>query len=183
MTVTVTLPDGATDKYMRFGDVYVKHDDGTLDVIRGGARQPDSYASGQWTDVEGDQKSWKNGRFWGSRQPSECRRRKGFPHPSRCGHGNGRHRADPLGGYVLPRHHSPERGDETSHRGGPAGFVYADRKAVEWPDYPGNNMFNSFGNLAVDPTAALLFIDFRSGRTLQLSGSANVVWDTPAADG
>jgi uncharacterized protein len=40
----------------------------------------------------------------------------------------------------------------------------------------GNNMFNSFGNLAVDPTAALLFIDFRSGRTLQLSGSAHVAW-------
>ncbi len=65
MTVTVTLPDGATDKYMRFHDVYVKHDDGTLDVIRGGARQPYSYASGQWTDVEGDQKGWKKGRFWG----------------------------------------------------------------------------------------------------------------------
>ena len=77
----------------------------------------------------------------------------------------------------------PERGNDASHRGGPAGFVYADRKTVEWPDYPGNNMFNSFGNLAVDPTAALLFIDFRSGRTLQLSGSAHVVWDTPAADG
>ena len=65
MTVTVTLPDGLTDKYMRFGDVYVKHDDGSLAVIRGGARQPYSYASGQWTDVVGDQKSWKTGRFWG----------------------------------------------------------------------------------------------------------------------
>jgi hypothetical protein len=27
MTVTVTLQDGATDKYMRFGDEYVKHND------------------------------------------------------------------------------------------------------------------------------------------------------------
>ena len=34
MTVTVTLQDGATDKYMRFGDAYVKHNDGTLDVVR-----------------------------------------------------------------------------------------------------------------------------------------------------
>ena len=65
MTVTVTLPDGLTDKCMRFGDAYVKHDDGTLDVIRTGARQPHSDASGQWTGVEGDQKSWKKGRFWG----------------------------------------------------------------------------------------------------------------------
>ena len=39
MTVTVTLPDGVTDKYMRFGDAYVKHDDGRLDVVRGGAKQ------------------------------------------------------------------------------------------------------------------------------------------------
>jgi len=58
MTVTVTLPDGATDKFMRFGDAYVKHHDGTLDVVRSGAKQPYSYASGEWTDVEGDQKKF-----------------------------------------------------------------------------------------------------------------------------
>lgn len=64
MTVTVTLSDGATDNYMRFGDAYVKHNDGTLDVIRTGAKRPFSYESGAWTDVAGDQKS-KKGRFWG----------------------------------------------------------------------------------------------------------------------
>ena len=77
----------------------------------------------------------------------------------------------------------PERGNDASHRGGPAGFVHVDRNTVEWPDYAGNNMFNSLGNLEVDPTAALLFTDFESGRTLQLSGSAVVDWDEPAADG
>ena len=65
MTVTVTLSDGATDKYMRFGDAYVKHNDGTLDVVRTGAKGPHSYASGAWTDVDGDQKHGKKGRFWG----------------------------------------------------------------------------------------------------------------------
>ena len=55
--------------------------------------------------------------------------------------------------------------------------MHADHNTVEWPDYPGNNMFNSFGNLEVDPTAALLFIDFDSGRTLQLSGRAVVDWE------
>ncbi len=39
MTVTVKLPDGATDEYMRFGDVYVKRGDGGLDVVRGGTKQ------------------------------------------------------------------------------------------------------------------------------------------------
>ena len=65
MTVTVTLRDGATDKYMRFGDVYVKHHDGTLDVVRSGAKQPYSYAPGVWTDVAGDERKWKKSRFWG----------------------------------------------------------------------------------------------------------------------
>ncbi len=65
MTVTVTLSDGATDKYMRFGDAYVRHNDGTLDVIRTGAKRPFSYASGVWADVAGNQKHGKKGRFWG----------------------------------------------------------------------------------------------------------------------
>lgn len=65
MTVTVTLRGGGTVKYMRFGDTYVKQKDGTLDLFRGGAKRSQSYASGQWTEVEGDQKSWKKGLFWG----------------------------------------------------------------------------------------------------------------------
>ena len=64
MTVSVTLADGGTDDYMRSGDAYVKHHDGTLDVVRTGAKNPHSYASGEWTDVEGDQKRFKK-RFWG----------------------------------------------------------------------------------------------------------------------
>ena len=64
MTVCVTLRNGGTDKYMRFGDAYVKNDDGTLDVVRTGARQAYSYASGEWTDVEGDQKKFKKRGFW-----------------------------------------------------------------------------------------------------------------------
>lgn len=64
MTVIVTLPDGGADKYMRFGDAYVNHDDGTLDIIRTGAKQAYHYAPGTWTDVDGDQKTRKTGRFW-----------------------------------------------------------------------------------------------------------------------
>jgi predicted pyridoxine 5'-phosphate oxidase superfamily flavin-nucleotide-binding protein len=77
----------------------------------------------------------------------------------------------------------PERGNDASHRGGPAGFVHVDDNIVSWPDYPGNNMFNSFGNLEIDPTAALLFVDFESGRTLQLSGRAVVDFDESTAHG
>ena len=73
----------------------------------------------------------------------------------------------------------PERGNDASHRGGPPGFVRTDGETLWWPDYPGNNMFNSFGNLAADPTAALLFVDFRTGHTLHLSGTATVQWNIP----
>jgi len=70
----------------------------------------------------------------------------------------------------------PEYGNDASHRGGPAGFVPADTRTVRWSDFPGNNMFNSLGNLAVDPATALLFIDFATGRAIQLSGTAAVQW-------
>jgi uncharacterized protein len=69
----------------------------------------------------------------------------------------------------------PGHSNDASHRGGPPGFVRVDgSRGLWWPDYPGNNMFNSLGNLAVDPTAALLFIDFAAGTTLHLSGSAHL---------
>ena len=74
----------------------------------------------------------------------------------------------------------PDSGNDASHRGGPAGFVRVTPEGLWWPDYPGNNMFNSFGNLAVDATAALLFVDFRTGNMLQLSGTASVDWNTSA---
>jgi hypothetical protein len=37
-------------------------------------------------------------------------------------------------------------------------------------------MFNSLGNLAADPGAALLVVDFATGATLPLSGRARVDW-------
>ncbi len=73
---------------------------------------------------------------------------------------------------------NPERGADASHRGGAAGFVRLDGSSrLWWPDYHGNNLFNSLGNLAVDPEAALLFFDFRDGQALQLSGTARIEWD------
>ncbi len=65
MTVTVTLPDGSAANYMRFGDCYIKHNDGTLDIVRTGNKQHHSYASGEWADVDGDQKKFRKRPFWG----------------------------------------------------------------------------------------------------------------------
>lgn len=77
----------------------------------------------------------------------------------------------------------PSRGADTSHRGGAPGFVSVEDGTLSWPDYPGNNMFNTFGNLEVDSTAALLFVDFATGRALHLSGSATVRWTSAGAPG
>ena len=44
-------------------------------------------------------------------------------------------------------------------------------------------MFNSFGNLAVDDTATLLFADFGTGATVHLSGNARLEWSTPSTSG
>jgi len=77
----------------------------------------------------------------------------------------------------------PARGSDASHRGGSPGFVRVEGGYLWWPDYQGNNMFNTLGNLAVDPTAALLFCDFVTGQTLHLSGTAAIDWTTPGIPG
>jgi predicted pyridoxine 5'-phosphate oxidase superfamily flavin-nucleotide-binding protein len=82
--------------------------------------------------------------------------------------------------FFLGTQH-PQRGADASHKGGEPGFVRIDGADLLWPDYAGNNMFNSLGNLAVDPDAALLFVDFDAGDVVQLSGTATVEWR--AADG
>lgn len=77
----------------------------------------------------------------------------------------------------------PDRGIDASHRGGTPGFVRVEGNRLWWPDYMGNNMFNSLGNLAVDTHAALLFVDFDTGASLQLSGTASVEWLAPGVSG
>lgn len=77
----------------------------------------------------------------------------------------------------------PTRGADASHRGGTPGFVRVEGARLWWPDYPGNNMFNSLGNLEVDSSAALLFVNFESGASLQISGTAALEWITPGAAG
>lgn len=82
--------------------------------------------------------------------------------------------------FVIASVH-PEGGADASHRGGLPGFVRVDAPdALVFPDYTGNSMFQTLGNLAIDPRAGLIFLDFASGATLQLSGRVAVDWD-PAA--
>jgi predicted pyridoxine 5'-phosphate oxidase superfamily flavin-nucleotide-binding protein len=61
-------------------------------------------------------------------------------------------------------------GADASHRGGKPGFVKTDGETIRWLDYPGNNMFNTFGNLELNRNASLLFVDFQSRKALSVSG-------------
>jgi uncharacterized protein len=74
----------------------------------------------------------------------------------------------------------PHSGADASHRGGRPGFVYLEsEKRLLFPDYPGNNMFNTLGNIVSNPRTGLLFPDLQSGSALQISGNARILWDDP----
>lgn len=85
-------------------------------------------------------------------------------------------RADTL--FVASHH--PRRGADVSHRGGAPGFVQImDDQTLRIPDYPGNAMFQTLGNLSVSPDAGLAIVDFARGRILQLSGTTSLRFDAP----
>lgn len=66
-------------------------------------------------------------------------------------------------------------GVDVSHRGGAPGFVRVPRPGtLEWPDYPGNNLYNTLGNLAAYPRAGLTFVDFEQHALLAVTGTAEV---------
>ncbi|MGW4059804.1 pyridoxamine 5'-phosphate oxidase family protein [Amycolatopsis sp. NPDC004747] len=66
-------------------------------------------------------------------------------------------------------------GVDVSHKGGNPGFVDVVSPAeLRWPDYVGNAMMMTAGNLGVNPRAGLLFPDWETGATLQLTGTAEV---------
>ena len=72
---------------------------------------------------------------------------------------------------------------DASHRGGNPGFVQVvSPTALRWPDYVGNAMMMTLGNLEQDPSAGLLLLDWDAGTTLQLTGTARVDWQPASSD-
>lgn len=71
---------------------------------------------------------------------------------------------------------------DVSHRGGKPGFVrlLADGR-LEVPDFVGNYMFCTLGNMLRNPVAGLVFPDFESGDLLHISGETELLWDGPEA--
>ncbi len=72
-------------------------------------------------------------------------------------------------------------GVDVSHRGGRPGFVRVTEGAAATeltvPDFSGNFIFNTLGNLQVNPRAGIVCADLESGDVLSLTGSARVIWE------
>ncbi len=78
--------------------------------------------------------------------------------------------------FIASQH--PRRGLDASHRGGNPGFVEVlGSDTLRFPDYPGNNLFNTLGNLEVDSRVGLLVPDFNSARALSVTGVACVSYE------
>src|SRR5947209_5109663 len=62
-----------------------------------------------------------------------------------------------------------EGAPDCSYKGGTPGFVrVVDEHVVAFPDYDGNGMFRSLGNMLVNPHVALLFVDFMQPNRLRV---------------
>ena len=70
---------------------------------------------------------------------------------------------------------------DCSFKGGAPGFVRATGPSeIAFPDYDGNGMFKSLGNVLTNPAVGLLFIDMgQKPRRLRINGTASVSRDDP----
>jgi predicted pyridoxine 5'-phosphate oxidase superfamily flavin-nucleotide-binding protein len=69
---------------------------------------------------------------------------------------------------------------DCSFKGGPRGFVRVSAPGeLVFPDYDGNGMFKSLGNIDSNPNVGLLFIDLEKPRRLRVNGTATINRDDP----
>ena len=89
-----------------------------------------------------------------------------------------------LGFFFLATADAQGRPD-CSFKGGPPGFArVAAPDLLVFPDYDGNGMFKSLGNLGVNPNVGLLFIAMgEAPKRLRVNGTARVVGDDPLMAG
>jgi uncharacterized protein len=67
-----------------------------------------------------------------------------------------------------------------SYKGGDPGFVrIVDDRTLVFPNYDGNGMFLSMGNLAATHRVGLLFIDFAGQDRIRVEGAATLAFDDP----
>ena len=70
-----------------------------------------------------------------------------------------------------------------SYKGGEPGFVrVVDEHTLAFPNYDGNGMYLSTGNVLANPAVGMLFIDLERGHRMRLEGTATVELDDPLLD-
>lgn len=71
---------------------------------------------------------------------------------------------------------------DTNHRGGPAGFtrILSDNEIV-YPEYSGNRLYQSLGNLLVNPKIGITFPNYETGDVLYITGNTEVLVGGDAA--
>lgn len=75
---------------------------------------------------------------------------------------------------------------DTNHRGGPPGFVrVVSNNRLEtilvYPEYSGNRLYQTLGNLYTTPKAGLVFPDYDTGDVLFLTGTTEILFGKDAA--
>lgn len=64
---------------------------------------------------------------------------------------------------------------DCSYKGGLPGFVRVlDERTLAIPDYDGNGMYRTWGNVLVNPHVGLLFLDFESPKRIRVNGTARI---------
>ena len=74
----------------------------------------------------------------------------------------------------------------TNHRGGPPGFIRVecnDSQSVilAYPEYSGNRLYQTLGNLILDPRAGIVVPDFDTGNVLYISGTSKIIFGKDAS--
>lgn len=69
---------------------------------------------------------------------------------------------------------------DCSYKGGLPGFVHVlDEHTLAIPDYDGNGMYRSWGNVLQNPNVGLLFLDFEQPKRLRVNGTARITQNDP----
>ena len=75
---------------------------------------------------------------------------------------------------------SAEGNVDCSYKGGEPGFVKVlDERTVAFPNYDGNGMFMSAGNILTNPKVGMLFVDWENQWRMRLNGTASIDFADP----
>lgn len=89
--------------------------------------------------------------------------------------------------FFLSTASADGRSMDTNHRGGPPGFMRVMRNSpgdgvdLVYPEYSGNRLYQSLGNMHVRPLVGVCVPDFASGDVLYLTGETEILVGAAAA--